>query len=179
MAEAIQQLILDTLDKHGSIQDTRTLVLPGYKDPAATHDSQIIILGALNSLSSREMITYTTQETVSHVLTQEGAQIALQGSHEARVWNACPVKGESSPIPIKELQSKVGPETAKIGQGQAFKNKWIGKEGDGLVKLVSEIVDSTQLQMREVDSTGTLKAGEKALADLRKRKLIVQRYGLQ
>ena len=140
------------------------------------------------------MITYTTQETVSHVLTQEGAQIALQGSHEARVFNACPVKGESSPIPIKELQEKVGAETAKIGQGQAFKNKWIGKEGDGLVKLVRDftastlsrnrlrgfqvasIVDTTQLQMREVDSTGSLQAGEKALADLRKRKLIVQRY---
>ena len=140
------------------------------------------------------MITYTTQETVSHVLTQEGAQIALQGSHEARVFNACPVKGESSPIPIKELQQKVGAETAKIGQGQAFKNKWIGKEGDGLVKLVrdftastlsrnrlrgfqvSSIVDTTQLQMREVDSTGSLQAGEKALADLRKRKLIAQRY---
>ena len=140
------------------------------------------------------MITYTTQETVSHVLTQEGAQIALQGSHEARVFNACPVKGEDSPIPIKELQQKVGAETAKIGQGQAFKNKWIGKEVDGLVKLVrdftaftlsrnrlrgfqvSSIVDTTQLQMREVDSTGSLQAGEKALADLRKRKLIAQRY---
>ena len=32
--------------------------------------------------------------------------------------------------------------------------------------------------MREVDSTGTLKAGDKPLADLRKRKLIAQRYGL-
>ncbi|RDX55684.1 phenylalanine-tRNA ligase [Polyporus arcularius HHB13444] len=177
MAEAIQQLILDTLDKEGTIKDTRTLVLPGYKEPAATHDSQIIILGALNSLSSRDMITYTTHETVSHVLTHEGAQIALQGSHEARVWSACPLKGEGPPLPIKELQAKVGPETAKIGQGQAFKNKWIGKEGDGLVKLVPSIVDTTQLQMREVDSTGTLKGGEKALADLRKRKLIAQRKG--
>lgn len=82
------------------------------------------------------MITYTTQETVSHVLTQEGAQIALQGSHEARVWAACPKKGEGAPIPPKQLQEKVGAETAKVGQGQAFKNKWIGKEGDGLVKLV-------------------------------------------
>ena len=85
-----------------------------------------------------QIITYTTQETVSHVLTQEGAQIALQGSHEARVWNACPAKGEAPPIPIKELQTKVGAETAKIGQGQAFKNKWIGKEGNGLVKLVCQ-----------------------------------------
>ena len=84
-----------------------------------------------------QIITYTTQETVSHVLTQEGAQIALQGSHEARVWAACPTKGEGNPIPIKQLQEKVGAETAKIGQGQAFKNKWIGKEGEGLVKLVS------------------------------------------
>ncbi len=55
MAEAIQQLILDTLDKEGTIKDTRTLFLPGYKEPAATHDSQIIILGALNSLSSRDV----------------------------------------------------------------------------------------------------------------------------
>ena len=59
MAEAIQQLILDTLDKEGTIKDTRTLVLPGYKDPAATHDSQIIILGALNSLSSRDVHNFS------------------------------------------------------------------------------------------------------------------------
>ena len=55
MAEAIQKLILDTLNEHGTIKDTRTLVLPGHVDPAATHDAQIIILGALNSLSSREV----------------------------------------------------------------------------------------------------------------------------
>ena len=55
MAEAIQQLVLDTLDKQGTIKDTRTLVLPGQTDPAASHDAQIIILGALNSLSSREV----------------------------------------------------------------------------------------------------------------------------
>lgn len=55
MAEAIQQLVLDTLDKFGTIQDTRALVLPGYTEPAASHDSQIIILGALNSLSSRDV----------------------------------------------------------------------------------------------------------------------------
>lgn len=37
-------------------------------------------------------------------------------------------------------------------------------------------MDSTQLELREVESTGTLQAGEKALAELRKRKLITQRY---
>lgn len=82
------------------------------------------------------MISYTTHETVSHVLTSEGAQIAVQGSHEARVWQALPHKGEGSPMSPKQLEERVGAETAKIGQGRAFKNKWIGKEGNGLVKLV-------------------------------------------
>jgi phenylalanyl-tRNA synthetase alpha chain len=94
-----------------------------------------------------------------------------------------------TPVQLKKL---VGDETAKVGQGRAFKNGWIGKEGDGLVKLVSSdslyfcrarltrtqastIKDVTQLDLVEIQSTGTLKAGEKDLADLRKRKLIVQR----
>ncbi len=83
------------------------------------------------------MITYTTQETLSHVLTAEGASIALNGSHEARVWAAVPAKGEGEPISPKDLEAKIGGEAAKVGQGRAFKNKWIAKEGSGLVKLVS------------------------------------------
>lgn len=55
MAEEIQQLILDTLDSQGKIQDTRTLVLPGQSNAAATQDAQTAILGALNSLLSREV----------------------------------------------------------------------------------------------------------------------------
>ena len=82
------------------------------------------------------MITYETHETTSHVLTPEGASIALNGSHEARVWAAVPAKGEGEPMTPKELEAKIGGDIAKIGQGRAFKNKWIGKEADGLVKLV-------------------------------------------
>ena len=55
MAESLQQLILDTLDKEGVIKDTRTLTIPGDSQPAASNDSQIMILGALNSLLSREV----------------------------------------------------------------------------------------------------------------------------
>ena len=55
MAEAIQRLVLDALDKDGTIKDTRTLTLPGHTEAAATHDAQIILLGALNSLSSRDV----------------------------------------------------------------------------------------------------------------------------
>jgi len=83
------------------------------------------------------MVTYTSQEAISHALTPEGSQIAEKGSHEAVVWSVLPVKGVGAPLTVKELKEKVGDETAKVGQGRAFKNGWVGKEGDGLVKLVS------------------------------------------
>ncbi len=153
MAEALQQLILDTLDAQSSIKDSRALVLPGQKEPATSHEAQITILGALNSLLSREvrlstsiyriilrenvkMIKYETREVFTHALTAEGASIAKEGSHEARVWSALPVKGQGTPVTPQQLKKLVGDETAKVGQGRAFKNGWIGKEGDGFVKTV-------------------------------------------
>ena len=82
------------------------------------------------------MITYDTHEVFTYVLTAEGQQIVKEGSHEARVWHAVPPKGQGAPLPIPALKKAVGDETAKVGQGRAFKNGWIGKEGDGLVKIV-------------------------------------------
>lgn len=55
MAEALQQLILDNLQATGIISDTRSLVLPGQSQPAASHEDQITVLGALNSLASRDV----------------------------------------------------------------------------------------------------------------------------
>lgn len=55
MAEPLQQLILDTLDVYSDIQDTRSLTIPGQTQPATSHEDQIIILGALNSLLSRDV----------------------------------------------------------------------------------------------------------------------------
>ena len=52
MAEVLQRLILDVLNEQSIIADTRTLVLPEELNAA---DEQITILGALNSLLSREV----------------------------------------------------------------------------------------------------------------------------
>ena len=84
------------------------------------------------------MIQYESREALSHVLTPEGAQIALQGSHEARVWAALPAKGTGTPIIPAALKGLIGDEAAKVGQGRAFKNGWIAKDGDGLVKAVCQ-----------------------------------------
>lgn len=83
------------------------------------------------------MITYEAHEVLSHILTPEGSQIVSEGSHEARVWAALPAKGEGQPMTPQQLKQKVGDETAKVGQGRAFKNGWIAKEGEGLIKKAS------------------------------------------
>lgn len=82
------------------------------------------------------MIVYDTHEVTSNILTQEGEQIAREGSHEARVWAALTEKGSGPPVTSASLKKLVGDETSKVGQGRAFKNGWIGKERDGFVKLV-------------------------------------------
>jgi phenylalanyl-tRNA synthetase alpha chain len=53
--ESLQQFILEVLDKNKIIEDTRTLQIPGDAGPASSNDAQITILGALNSLSSRDV----------------------------------------------------------------------------------------------------------------------------
>jgi phenylalanyl-tRNA synthetase alpha chain len=55
MSESLQQLILHYLDTHGSLSDTRSLSIPRSTEQATDADAQITILGALNSLLSREV----------------------------------------------------------------------------------------------------------------------------
>lgn len=58
MAQEVQQLILDLLEKSNEIKDTRTIVLPGESASATSQESQLLIQGALNSLLSREVLPY-------------------------------------------------------------------------------------------------------------------------
>jgi phenylalanyl-tRNA synthetase alpha chain len=59
MAESLQRLILDILEKSNTINDTRSLTIPGQSTQAASPDAQITILGALNSLLSRDVRAYS------------------------------------------------------------------------------------------------------------------------
>ena len=103
------------------------------------------------------MIKYTTHEVSSHVLTPEGSQCVLQGSHEYRVWAALPSKGEGKPLTALELMASVGDEAAKVGRGRAFKSGWIGKEGDGFVKLVSRPIGVPRSKCIRLISTGDIR----------------------
>ncbi|KAI9592635.1 tRNA synthetases class II core domain (F)-domain-containing protein [Syncephalis fuscata] len=146
--EKIQQLVLATLDRDGEIVDSQQLGVP----------DQLELLGVVN---------YQSIDRELWLLTEEGREIAENGSHEAKVFNAVPV-GETG-IPIAELQKLLGP-VAKVGQGQAFKNKWIGKNGANLVRLVDTIDDTTRADLCKIRDTAS-HPDAALLQQLRRRKL--------
>lgn len=113
-----------------------------------------------------------TQEQITETvygLTDEGAQIAKDGSHEYRVWEALPAKGGAA-VSIPELQKALGADVVKIGQGRAFKNKWIAKDGAGFVRAADAVQDETATQLRNLTALS-----EKDLKEFQKRKLVVPR----
>ncbi|RKF64263.1 Phenylalanine--tRNA ligase alpha subunit [Golovinomyces cichoracearum] len=126
---------------------------------------------ALDRLISRSMILYDTIEKEEAILEEEAKIIEAKGSHEARVFEALHVSAEGLTIP--ELEDAIGDKSiVKIGQGKAFRSKWIKKSKDGkLVTAVDSIEDSTRNDLRIIQKTLS-HPDPKILADLKKRKLI-------
>lgn len=128
---------------------------------------------ALDRLKSRDMIVYDTIEREEAFLTPEAEGIAEKGSHEARVFEA--VRASLDGLRLKELPGIVGQEAAKVGQGNAFKQKWIAKSKDKkdvLVATADSIQDTTREQLLIIRERKT-HHDPKIIADLRKRKLLV------
>ena len=90
---------------------------------------------ALDRLASRSMITYEQVEREEAFLEPEAEIIVTHGSHEARVFEA--VRQAVDGLSIQDLEGKIGDKTVtKLGQGKAFKEKWIKKDGAKLIALV-------------------------------------------
>ncbi|KAI9614255.1 hypothetical protein H4Q26_009398 [Puccinia striiformis f. sp. tritici PST-130] len=121
----IQQHILTILNSAAPIADTQLLSYPDRQasDPeeCAFTEYQLSIKSALDSLVKKEIFLE------HHLLTQEGHHLAQSGSHEYWVWDALGKDG----LLMAKLQAKPGPDSAKIGQGKAFRNKRIKKRSDG------------------------------------------------
>jgi phenylalanyl-tRNA synthetase alpha chain len=118
------------------------------------------------------MITFKMMTPETQVLTSEGITIARNGSHEFLFWSAL---SSSTPMKVMEVEAVLGKDVTKIGQGKAMKNKWIKKEGDGFVRAIELVIDTTQIELTEVETTGG-HSDDKVLSELRKRKLIEKKY---
>lgn len=62
--------------------------LPLLSAAAFPETEPTTLKGTLDSLQSREMVAYETVEKEVAVLTEEGAGIVQDGSHEAKVYEA-------------------------------------------------------------------------------------------
>ena len=100
------------------------------------------VKGALDRLGSRSMITYETIDREEIVLEAEAQDIAANGSHEARVFEE--LRKAVDGLTISQLETAIGDKNvAKVGQGKAFKSKWIAKGKEGrLVASVSSLLGS-------------------------------------
>ncbi|KAJ2001053.1 Phenylalanyl-tRNA synthetase, beta subunit, cytoplasmic [Coemansia thaxteri] len=161
MSDALKLTILKTLATDGTIENTAV----AFKDTSSE-----TVLGALKSLESHEMVSYQILTTEVWTIEPEGQDQIESGSYEARIFQAVPA-GEQG-IAISELKAKFG-AAANLGQGKGFKNGWIKKNGDNIVRVVDTIVDQTKVDLEIVQATGTHESKE-TIKDLKRRNLIKQ-----
>lgn len=88
------------------------------------------VKSALDRLGSRSMVTFETIEREEAILVKEAQDIALHGSHEARVFEA--VRQAVEGLSVADVEKSIGDKNVvKLGQGKARALKWItaGKDG--------------------------------------------------
>ena len=125
------------------------------------------------------MIAFDVKEETRFALTEEAKEVVDKGTAEARVWAALPADSGTGKG-VDELRTTLGPEILKIGQGQAFRKKWIRKLPDGTFardqSVVDKVQDVTREELSEVQKTGRAPGGDAGkAADLRKRRLLETR----
>lgn len=115
------------------------------------------VKSALDRLSSRSYIKYETLDREEWILEPEAEQIEANGSHEARVFEA--LRGAMDGLTIADLEKTIGDKNVtKLGQGKAFREKWISKRPDG--KLVAAV---RSLQFTSLHRNVTLQAEANSL----------------
>ncbi|CAL8135094.1 unnamed protein product [Orchesella dallaii] len=133
------------------------------------------VIGSVKSLQSLGNIIEVEQASRTKTeLTAEGKSFVENGSHEAIVFAAIPEGGISQSYLMKAVGS-----IGKIGMSKAIQNGWIKivKEEGGtkVVKIVDSVDDSIRNKLKDVLASGTAShLDAKALADLKKRKLLIQ-----
>lgn len=131
---------------------SRILYALSQKDPILSTESFpevpfVDIKAALDRLASRSMVTYEQIEKEEAILEPEGVQFAEHGSHEARVFEA--LRKAVGGMTVQDLEKTIGDKNVtKVGQGKAFKEKWVKKSDDG--KLVAVVSPDNPHQDRAV-----------------------------
>ena len=159
----LEQLILSTLASGNDIADSWVFAEEHNQD----HQT---LVGAIKSLLVDAYVVDAPITSSFWVLTDEGSDIAKNGSPEFQVYKAVPSEG----INVVDLNASLG-EVAKIGLGPCMKNKWLKKDGDRIVRLVDDVKDETASSLAGIaDPNSASKTSEDDLKNLKRRKLVNQ-----
>lgn len=158
----LEALILSTLQSKGEISDSWSFAV----DVGVDHQS---LIGTLKSLLVDAYVVDEPLSSTFWVLTDEGSDIASNGSPEYQVFNAV----RDSGISMAELQNLVGDSISKIGLGPCMKSKWLKKDGDKILRVVSEVKDESAEILKAIAS-GSTSISEDELKNLKRRKLVQQ-----
>uniref|UniRef100_A0A671Y4H1 Phenylalanine--tRNA ligase alpha subunit n=1 Tax=Sparus aurata TaxID=8175 RepID=A0A671Y4H1_SPAAU len=133
-------------------------------------DHQVIV-GAVKSLQALgDVISAELRSSKRWELTEEGTEIAEQGSHEARVFSSIPLEG----LGQSELMKL---SFGKIGFSKAMSNKWIRVDkahegGPRIFRTVEKIEDQVREKLLLVKKGDMTQLEEKEKNELKKRKLL-------
>lgn len=164
MAELNEEILkfLDTNSKLESLQYAEKLNLDHQK-----------VVGAIKSLQINEGYIEVQQKTKKlFQLNPEAEGIVSNGSHEANFFAKIPDEGM--------LQAELMKlPNAKLGFSKAMANGWINldkKHADGpkVTKKVPAVNDEVQIILKKLAALDMTDVSEKAISDLKKRKLVVE-----
>ena len=163
MSDLHLQILKLVDDNNGVIENT-------LKSPELSKIDVSTLQANLTSLWAKEMIVFSKIETDRWVLTKEAEQYLKAGATpEVQVVDE--VLKALEGLTISQLKEKLGPMGA-VGQGKAFKNKWLSKDGDKLIAQVEKLPEDVVLnELKTISETGTLN-DKKELTELKKRKLV-------
>ncbi|KHJ40851.1 phenylalanine--tRNA ligase, alpha subunit [Trichuris suis] len=162
-AESLGEKILLALDKQEPL-DTMDLALE-------FHVPHQVVVGAVKSLEAHGNLIKTEQVLNKHMeLTDEGKDIAANGSHEAIIWKHVGDDG----IALSKLMKL---PNAKIGFNKAMSAGWIRldkKAGSEPIvfRKVDKIDDAVQHTLNLFSKMQIDNVSDQTKADLKKRKLI-------
>ncbi|CAC5377561.1 FARSA [Mytilus coruscus] len=160
------EVVLQHVDKKGHINSLELAT-------ELKEDHQKIV-GAIKSLQSfGELIKAEQIVNKRWELTDEGRDVATNGSHEARVYYAIPNAGTSQAQIMKTVPN------AKIGFSKAMQAGWIvmDKKAEGGPKVnkkadsIEDVIQKNLLKLQQ-DQTDSLTDEQKA--EYKKRKLITE-----
>ena len=115
------------------------------------------VTGAVKSLMVDAYVATEPRSQSFYELSGEAQGILANGSQEVIVLKAL---SEAGSLSIPELQKMVGKDAAKIGMGNAMRQKWIKKDGGNLVpvKSMDEVQDEVQGTLQKLMDGGCAEA---------------------